>query len=132
MVSGETVIGHGWNGGFYQAIFENEDRNIEFVVPQEGLTIFTDNLAIPVSAPNPYTAEVLINYLNDPEIAAMVTNFTYFASPNEAALEFIADEIKNDPGIYPPQEVLDKMEFIEDVGEATQIYERLWTEIKSE
>ena len=62
----------------------------------------------------------------------MVTNFTYFASPNEAALEFIADEIKNDPGIYPPQEVLDKMEFIEDVGEATQIYERLWTEIKSE
>ena len=132
LVSGETVIGHGWNGGFYQAIFENEDRNIEFVVPQEGLTIFTDNLAIPVSAPNPYTAEVLINYLNDPEIAAMVTNFTYFASPNEAALEFIADEIKNDPGIYPPQEVLDKMEFIEDVGEATQIYERLWTEIKSE
>ena len=83
------------------------------------MTIFTDNLAIPVSAPNPYTAEVLINYLNDPEIAAMVTNFTYFASPNEAALEFIVDEIKNDPGIYPPQEVLDKMEFIEDVGEAT-------------
>jgi spermidine/putrescine transport system substrate-binding protein len=132
LVSGETVIGHGWNGGFYQAIFENEDRNIAFVVPEEGLTLFTDNLAIPASAPNPYTAEVLINYLNDPEIAAMITNFTYYASPNQAALEFIVDEIKNDPGIYPPQEVLDNTEFIVDVGEATQLYERIWTEIKAQ
>ena len=132
VVSGDTALGHGWNGGFYGAIFENEDRNIAFVVPEEGLTIFTDNLAIPASAPNPYTAEVLINFLNDPEIAAMITNATYYASPNEAALEFIADEIKNDPGIYPPEEVVEKMEFLVDVGEATQLYERIWTEIKAE
>jgi spermidine/putrescine-binding protein len=132
VVSGETVMGHGWNGGFAVAIAENEDRNIEFVVPQEGLTIFTDNLAIPASAPNAYTAEVLINYLNDPEIAGMVTNFTRYASPNEAALEFIEEEIQNDPAVYPTQEVLDNMEFIADVGEATQLYERIWTEIKAE
>jgi len=132
LVSGETVIGHGWNGGVYQGIFANEDRNLGFAVPEEGLTIFTDNLAIPASAPNPYTAEVLINYLHEPEIAAQITNFTYYPSPNDAALEFIADEVKNDPGIYPPQEVLDKMEFLVDVGEATQLYERIWTEIKAQ
>lgn len=132
MVSGEIVMGHGWNGEFYQAIFENEDRNLVFAVPEEGLTIFTDNLAIPASAPNPYTAEVLINYLLDAEIGGMITNFTYFASPNAAAEAYILPEILEDPGIYPPAEVVDKMEFIRDVGEATQLYERIWTEIKAQ
>jgi spermidine/putrescine-binding protein len=132
LVAGETVIGHGWNGGFYQAIFGNEDRDLHFIVPKEGLTIFTDNLAIPVSAPNPYTAEVLLNYLLDPEIAAQITNFTYYASPVEAALPFILDEIKEDPGIYPPDDILERMEYLVDVGEATLLYERIWTEIKAE
>ena len=100
-------------------------------MPEEGLTIFTDNLAIPASAPNPYTAEVLINYLLDAEIGAMISNYTYFASPNAAAHEYILDEILEDPGIYPPAEVLDKMEFISDVDETAQLYERIWTEVKA-
>lgn len=132
LVAGETAVGHGWNGGFYQAIFDNEDRDLHFIVPKEGLTIFTDNLAIPVSAPNPYTAEVLINYLLDPEIAAQITNFTYYASPVETARPFILDEIKEDPGIYPPDDILARMEYLTDVGEATLLYERIWTEIKAE
>jgi spermidine/putrescine-binding protein len=132
LVSGETVIGLAWNGGVYQAIFDNEERNLGFSFPDEGDTIFTDNLAIPKSAPNPYTAEVLINYLLEAEHAAMITNVTYYASPNEAALPYINDEVKDDPGIFPPEEALGKGEFIIDVGEATQLYERIWTEIKSE
>ena len=132
LVAGEVVVGHMWNGTVYAAIFNNPDANLGYVVPKEGETIFIDNMAIPASAPQPYTAEVLINYLLDPEIGAMITNATYYASPNDAALPYILDEIKDDPGIYPSADVLDKMEYIRDVGEATQLYERIWTEIKSE
>jgi spermidine/putrescine-binding protein len=133
MVSGDFAGGHGWNGTYYIAIFENEDRDFGYVVPEEGGTIFTDNLAIPVSAPNPYTAEVLINYLMEPENAGRITNATYFASPNKDADEFILEEILTDPGIYPPEDVLDKLEFIVDVGgDAAQLYGRIWTEIKSQ
>lgn len=132
IVSGETVMGHGWNGGFAIAIAENPDRNLGFAIPEEGLTIFIDNLAIPASAPNPYTAEVLINYLHDPEIAARISEFVLYATPNEAAMEFLPEEVLNNPGVYPPRDALDKMEFISDVGEATQLYERIWTEIKAE
>lgn len=132
LVSEETSLALAWNGSIYLAISESEGRNLGFAVPEEGLTIFTDNLAVPASAPNPYTAEVLINYLLDPEIGAMVTNFTHFASSNEAALPMIVDEIRNDPGIYPPEDVLDRMEFIADVGETTALYERIWTEIKAQ
>jgi spermidine/putrescine-binding protein len=132
VVSGETVVGHGWNGGFAIAISENPDRNLGFAIPEEGLTLFIDNFAVPASAPNPYTAEVLINFLHEPEIAARISEFVLYATPNEAALEFIADEVKNNPGIYPPQDALVNTEYLNDVGEATLLYERIWTEIKAE
>jgi len=132
LVSGETVITQGWNGGIYQAIFTNPERNIRFAIPAEGTPGYTENFVIPASAPNPYAAEVLINYFHDPEIAAMNSNFTYYPSANDAALAFISDEIKNDPGIYPPAAIVSKMEFLVDLGEAAPLWERIWTEIKAQ
>src|SRR5690606_33113398 len=107
------------------AIAENPDRNLDFVIPEEGLTLFIDNLAIPASAPNAYTAEVLINFLHDPEIAARISEFVLYATPNTAAVELLPDEVKNNSGVYPPQEALANTEYIEDVGEATALYERI-------
>ncbi len=132
VVSGETVIGHGWNGGFAVAIDENPDRNLGFVIPEEGLTIFVDTLAIPTSAPNPYTAEVLINFLHEPEIAAMNTTAVLYPTPNDAALEFVDEAIKNNAAIFPSLEDLGNTEYINDLGEVTQLYERIWTEIKAQ
>ena len=132
LVSGDVVIGHGWSGGYFQDIYASDNENLGYVIPKEGGVIWTDNLAIPVTAPNPYTAEVLINYLLDPEIGAMISNFNYYASPNQAAEEFIEEDVLNDPGIYPSEETLAKMEFLEELGEGTLLWDRLWTEIKSE
>ncbi len=44
----------------------------------------------------------------------------------------IADEIKQDPGIYPPEETMGKLEFLSDLGEGTLLWDRIWTEIKSQ
>ena len=93
--------------------------------------IWTDNLAIPRTAPSQYTAEAFINYLLRPEVSAKVTNYTpVYGSPNKAAAEFIDPEILEEPAIYPPEEVMAKLEFLRDVGEATMLYDRIWTEIK--
>ncbi|MEZ4706345.1 MAG: spermidine/putrescine ABC transporter substrate-binding protein [Caldilineaceae bacterium] len=132
LVSGDVVIGHGWSGGYYQDIYASDNENLGYVIPKEGGVIWTDNLAIPKTAPNPYTAEVLINYILDPEIAAMISNSNYYASPVEPAEAMILDEIKEDPGIYPSEETLAKMEFLRDLGEGTLLWDRIWTEIKSE
>lgn len=132
IVSGETVMGHGWNGNFASAISDNPNRHIGFVIPKEGLTRYIDNLVIPATAPNPYTAEILINYLHTPENAAKISEATLYPTPNEAALKLIPDALKSNPAAYPPKEALAKAEFIKDVGDATQIYERIWTEIKAQ
>jgi spermidine/putrescine-binding protein len=132
LVSGDVVLGVGWGGGYYQDIAESGNDNLGYVIPQEGGTIWTDNLAIPATAPNPYTAEVLINYLLDPEIGAKISNFTYYASANQAAEPMIDEEVTGDPGIYPPPETLEKLEFLTELGEGTLLWDRIWTEIKSE
>ncbi|MGQ9600037.1 MAG: ABC transporter substrate-binding protein [Anaerolineae bacterium] len=130
LAAGETVIAHGWSGDFFQAAAEAPQ--VWYVIPREGATIWADNLCIPKTAPSQYTAEVFINYLLQPEVGAKISNYTWYASPNTAAEKFINAEILEDPAIYPPPEVMDKLEFIRDVGEATPIYDRIWTEIKTE
>ncbi len=132
LVSGDTALVHGWSGAFFTAIYENEDRELGYVIPEEGAVIWTDNLAIPKTAPHAYTAEIFINYLLDAQVGADVTNFTYYASPNVASNPYILAEILEDPGIYPPEEAMVNLEFIRDLGEATPLWERTWTEVKSQ
>ncbi|MEZ4611460.1 MAG: hypothetical protein R2838_14695 [Caldilineaceae bacterium] len=89
-------------------------------------------MTVPKTASHPYTAEVFINYILDPEIGAQLTNWNFYGSPNAAAEPFIDEEVLNDPGIYPPEETLNKLEFLADLGEGTLLWDRIWTEIKSQ
>ena len=108
-----------------------EDERIWYAIPEEGGVIWADNLCIPTGAPSQYTAEVFINYLMRPEVAAANSNFAWYGTPIPAAEEFIDEEVLNEPAIYPPDEVLDRLEWLEDVGDATPLYERYWTEVRA-
>jgi spermidine/putrescine-binding protein len=130
LAAGETVLAHGWSGDFFMAAVEAPQ--IWYTIPAEGAVIWTDNLAIPKTAPSQYTAEVFISFLLRPEVGAQITNFTWYGSPNKAAEEFIDPDILGEPAIYPPPEVMERLEFIRDVGDATTLYDRIWTEIKTQ
>ncbi len=127
LMSEDTVIALGWSGDFFMAA--EEDERIWYIIPQEGTTVWTDNLCIPKTSTNQYTAELFIDFLLRPEIAAKISNFTRYASPVQAAEEFIDAEILEEPAIYPPPEVMAKLEWLEDVGEANALYDRIWTEV---
>ena len=125
----EVLYGHGWSGDYFAAAVE--DERIWYIIPEEGGVVWADNMCIPANSDAQYTAEVFINYILQPEIAAQITNFTWFGSPVAAAEEFIDAEILEEPAIYPPPEVMQKLEWIKDVGDATPLYERIWTEVKA-
>ncbi len=125
----ETVMAHGWSGDFFMVA--EEDERLWYAIPKEGGVIWADNLCVPESASSQYTAEVFINYLLRPEVGAAISNYTWYASPNAASTEFIDAEIVEEPAIYPPADVMEKLEWLEDVGEATPLYERFWTEVKA-
>jgi spermidine/putrescine transport system substrate-binding protein len=132
-ISGETVIGHMWTGDAILAGSPDTGgrESLVYVIPEEGCVIWQDNLAIPVGAPNKYTAEIFINYLNDPEIAAQNATFVGYGTPNEAAKEFLDPEMLNNTSIYPPAETMTRLQWIEDVGDALELYDRVWTEFKA-
>ena len=133
IISGETVLAHIWTGDAILAGLPDSGgrEGIVYVIPQEGCTIWQDNLAVPVGAPDPYTAMVFINYLNDPEIAAQNAEWVGYGTPNAASKEFIDPAILADEGIYPPPDVAARLQWIEDVGDALELYDRVWTEFKA-
>ena len=116
LVGGETDIGHGFSGTFQFAFVETDDPSQwEYFVPEEGGTIWTDNMAVLADSEHPCSAQTFINFILDGDNGAQLSNWTYYESPNEAAQDGI-DEVVTDLSKIPP-EVSDKLEFIEDTGD---------------
>lgn len=137
MVSDEIVLSQAWSGDTAQAYWNTYDEatgdgNWHFAVPKEGAIRYMDNACIPANSRRVATAQHFINYLMEPEVAAAITNFTYYPSPNEAAKEFIDPDILNNPGIYPPPEIAEKLEWLREVGDGVFLYDRMWTAIKGQ
>lgn len=133
LIQGETVIGHMWTGDAILAGLPDYGgrEGIVYIIPQEGCTIWQDNLAVPVGAVNKYTAMVFINYLSEPEIAAQNAEYVGYGSPNTAAYAFIDPDVLADEGIYPTAETFERLQWIEDVGDALEEYDLKWTEFKA-
>lgn len=129
LLNGETVLAHIWSGDL--AMIAEEKPELQFVVPREGSLMFVDNMCVPANAPHKKNAELLMNFLLKPENAARIVNAIYYAMPVPASMEWIDEEIRNDPAIYPPKEIMDKCEVLRDLGEKNDIVDRAWTELKS-
>jgi spermidine/putrescine transport system substrate-binding protein len=135
LIPDEVVMSHAWSGDAALAYWETysdeaEDGNWYYAIPQEGAVKWLDNICITASTERYETALHFMNYLLGAEVGATITNFTYYASPNEAAKEFILEEILNDPSIFPPPEVEANLNWLVEVGDAIFIYDEMWTAIK--
>ncbi|MDX1908986.1 MAG: spermidine/putrescine ABC transporter substrate-binding protein [Bacteroidia bacterium] len=127
LVSGETPVVLNHSGD----VWITQQENITYVIPREGSVIWTDNLCIPRGAAHKRTAEVFINFILDAQNGAALTNYTFYASPNEAALTYIAPEIRTNPMIYPDSATFGRLYYLEDLGEATRAFSDAWTRVKA-
>jgi spermidine/putrescine transport system substrate-binding protein len=128
---GEVDLALEYSGDIFQVMEENP--NLRYVIPTEGAIIAADTMAIPKDAPHKEMAEKFINFILEPEIGAKISNFTKYGTPNQVAQDkgLINREDLNNKALYPPEEVFERLTYIKDVGEATAIYDRVWTEIKA-
>ena len=127
--SGDVVMAHCWSGDAFRAAARRP--SIKYVIPKEGATQFIDTVCIPGSAPHKAIAAQFINYLLRPEINAKVTEFTKYGTCVPAARNYLPETLRNHPGIYPAEDVLNKLESIRDLGDFTRNYDRAWTEVKA-
>lgn len=131
LVTGENLVAHAWMGEIQMAKEENE--HIEYFIPKEGGVIYMEEICIPVtaSAEQKLAAEMFIDFILRGDIGAMLSEYIYYGSPNEAAQEFLSDEYKENPMINLPEEVLARLHFIKPLGQYDLVYQRLWDEVKS-
>jgi spermidine/putrescine transport system substrate-binding protein len=109
----------------------NDDKETAYFIPIEGGIIWVDSLAVLAKAPHRDLAEKFINFILDPKVGARLSNFNHFASPNQAAMEFVrAEDLKN-PAIYPTAEMMSRLEFLEDLGAKMRLYDEIWTQAKA-
>ncbi|MFJ2031396.1 PotD/PotF family extracellular solute-binding protein [Streptosporangium sp. NPDC087985] len=93
LARGEVWITMAWSGDIFQQVAEGKD--LKFVVPEEGGTIWTDNLCIPKTAQNPVDALMLMDYVYQPKIATMLTEYINYVTPVPATRDLVlADAAK--------------------------------------
>jgi spermidine/putrescine transport system permease protein len=129
LLSRDVWIAQGWNGQFAKVM--DVDHDLDYVIPKEGASFFVDSLVIPLSAPHPALAHAFIDFTLEAEIAAEICRTMRYSTPNKAAVPLLPEEIRRNRAIFPPDEVLSRLELIQDIGETTVLYDRLWTEVKT-
>lgn len=126
---GEVNVGVNYNGEFYMAAEENPA--IRYVYPEEGYSLWMDNLAILKNAPNPENAHAFLNFIHRPEISAVISEEMGYATPNDGAKALLPEEVRNNTTIYPTREQYERGEYLGYIGDKIQLYEELWTRLKT-
>jgi len=129
LLAGDVWLAQGWNGEFARVM--DLDPDLGYVVPREGSTAFIDSLAIPRGAPHPALAHAFIDFVMEAPVAAHICEAMRYTTPNRAALALLPPAIRNNPAVFPGPDTLARAELLRDIGGATVLYDRLWTEVKS-
>lgn len=118
-----------YSGDAIKAI--KEDGHLAYAIPKEGSILWVDAMTVPAQAPHPDAAHKFINFILDAEVGAKLSDFNCYASPNAASLGLIRKEDRDNPAIYPSADELKRLEFLEDLGPDTKLYDEVWTAIKT-
>lgn len=129
IASGEFVLVHGYSGDILQVMEEQE--NVAWAYPQEGFLIGCDNFVILKDAPNADLAHAFINFLHDASNAAKNTEFVYYLCPNSASYPLVSEEVRSNEAVFIPKEAMAKAQILKDLGPVSELWEKIWDEIKS-
>jgi spermidine/putrescine-binding protein len=94
LVAGEVAVSHGYSGNMIVGIGDADNPDdFVYILPEEGATLWIDNMAIPTNAAAVCTAHTFVNFILDAENGAALTNWNYYGSPNEASVPFLDQEV---------------------------------------
>jgi putrescine transport system substrate-binding protein len=136
LANGDICLAVGYNGDVLQARDRARDANkgieIKYIVPKEGSILWFDMLAVPKDAPDAESAYAFLNYMMIPQVAADVSDFRRYATANAAAQPLVQAAVRDDPGIYPPKELRQKLAVqLADSPDQTRAITRVWQKFKT-
>jgi spermidine/putrescine transport system substrate-binding protein len=123
LVKGDVILAMAWSGDIVQK--QLEKASLKFTVADEGGMLWTDNMLIPKGAKNKYTAELMIDFVYTPEIAAQIEAWVNYICPVKGAQELLvkdSPDIANNPLIFPPDDILAKLKIFKSLTEDDETY----------
>jgi spermidine/putrescine transport system substrate-binding protein len=129
LVSGEFHVVHGYSGDILQGQDENE--SIIFATPREGTTIAIDNMVIPADSENVDAAHAFIDFMLRPEVAARNIEYVYYLAPNTAAYPLVDEDVRNNPAVFLPEDLLSSAEILLDLGDDNELFNDVWDAVRA-
>ncbi len=129
LANGTLVAAHAYSGDLLQA--KERNPNLDFVLPEAGALRWVDSMAVPVDAPSLDNALTFMDFYLQPEVSAKNSNVIRYDTGNQAAVPMLDPTVKNDPVIFPPADVLDRLSFTAALGADTEkLYEEGWERVQ--
>jgi len=132
----EVCVAMSWSGDYSQAMLRARQAGrpvkLAYTTPREGALAWFDMWFIPADAPHPGNAHLFLNYMLRPNVIAAISNETRYASPNIKALPLLLPEVRDDPAVYPPDSVRNRLfkGVLRDPKEE-RTRSRLWSRVKA-
>lgn len=136
LANGDICLAVGYSGDILQAKKRAEEAKngvqIGYSIPKEGALMWFDSFVIPKDAANVDAALQFIDFVNKPEMAAKNSDFIQYANGNIASKPFLSAALRDNPGVYPPDEVMGRLYTITPYDQKSQrLVNRLWTRVKT-
>ena len=148
LIAGDVDLGITWTGEAFLA--QQQVPSIKYVYPSEGAILWQDNYAIPTSAPHLDAAYAWLNYTMQGDMFWMMLRDFPYTNPDKAALDYakgnampvkdsngndttlgkIYDAYMNSPITNTPPDAIKAGHWLDDLGDAAPLYDKIWTEVK--
>jgi len=123
--SGQLEIGFGW--AYDAGLAQESNLPIKYIIPEEGTILWMDNFIIPANSNNPRGAELFLNFILQPKIAAQIVNESYYPMAVDGAEQFVLPELLHNPVIFPDDGQLQKAEITLPIrADRKWIYDEIW------
>lgn len=127
--AGDVAAGHFFVGAMVDVF--GAPAKLGYVIPEEGATMYQENICVLKSAPNKDNARRFLEFYTKPEIVALNIAQQTNGTANAPARALTPDNIKNSKEINPPAEVMAKLQIFEDLGADLRKVDRVWTQVKT-
>jgi len=130
LAKGNVWASMAYSGDILQ--LQQDQPHLEFIVPNAGALLPTDNMVMPAKVENPYAAETFMNFIYEPEIAAILAGLGYVSPVDGAAdvLRRTKPKLADNELIFPSTELRERLHAhpalsVEEEEEATIAFQEL-------